>query len=127
MTKKRPDVADIVLNGTQVHAVIIGDGWEQIDLFKEIEEYKATHKFVVKTQSSPVKNNGLQEDYIIANSDRYDIVVVKTYIPGVPTEFITHRYKMLVEDKQTKKEHRHVGTVAHHMFDMISQIKEHQK
>jgi hypothetical protein len=127
MPKKRPDIADIVLNGTQIHAAIIGDGWQQIDLFKEIEEYKATHKFAVRTQSRPIKPNGMREDYVVATSDRYNIVVVKTHVPGVPTEFITHRYKMQVEDKQTKKEHRHMGTIAHHMFDMISQIKENQK
>ena len=126
MAKKRPDVADIVLNGVPVHAAIIGDGWEQIDLFKEIEEYAQTHEFQIRTESEPVPGKPLRNDYVIGKSGRYDIVALKVHCPGVPAMMISHHYKMLVNDKEAKREHRHAGTIAHYMFDMLNQFKEKQ-
>lgn len=103
------------------NAWTIGNGDEQIKLFKEISAYKRTNKFLVAYDSKESKNY-MTVDRIAADSKKYYVFVVKEYTTKLPRPFGTCNHIAKILNKQTEQVYNFRGTISEELFDMFFKI-----
>lgn len=107
------------------NAWTIGNGDEQIKLFKEIKEYSKKNKFIIAMDSKPL-NNVRYLDRIVASSKKYYVFVAKEYTPGAPRQFISQNHLAKITDKQTGQQYKFHGTIPEEFFDLFIGIYNKQ-
>ena len=128
MSKTNPNgIYHTYINGHPEELCIVGDGWHQLNLFREIEQYAKSHKMVVNYATMPAHEKSRQQDILSANSDKYEIVAFKAHIPGVTNILFAPKYRVQIHNKRTNQTQAYMGTMAHFMFDMLNNLRGIQK
>lgn len=129
MTKKRNHIGvyQMYINGKLEDLYIDGDGWEQIETFKKIAGYSKSHKFEIKHATLPGMVKMRKQDVISAVSDKYEIVVIKSYVADAKTIFFAPDFRVQIHDKRTKEVKTYMGTMAGFMYNLFEKIQGIQK
>ena len=105
---------------------IFGDGDIQLRLFDDVKQYLIQNPPVVRMGRQC--QGDFQTDVVQAQSPRFDIIVVKRYVPKL--EFMTcPQYHVQITNHETNNSCNHRGTIAKMMYDLLTQrqIKVRQK
>lgn len=117
----------IVLNGKTVDAVIFGDGQQQIDLFNTVATYAREHKWQFQSCLQNSRFPGMIDNVVLAFSDKYDMRVIETKIPGIEAPLNHARYRSYVLDKETNQSQSEYGTISHYFWDLVQELRTAQK
>ena len=118
----------VVLNGRPIEAVVFGDGQQQIDLFNCVAAHVKEHPLEFKTCDNLVsKTKGMQKRLIIGINDKYDIRVTEEKFPGIKKLLYQPRYFTVIMNKETFEPMICYGTIAHYVWDLLSELKDKQK
>ena len=96
----------------------IGNGDEQLKLFREIKDYSKKNKFLVAYDSKPI-NNIKHLDRVAASSKKFYVFATKEYVKDTPRQFAAPNHIAKIINKQTGQEHVFRGTIPEEFFDMF--------
>lgn len=125
--KKRNGVYRLFINGKSEELCIDGDGWKQIDAFRELEKYAKSHSMNIVSSTMPMVGNSHPQDVLSASSEKYEIVAFRANIPGATNILFAPQYRVQIHNKKTKQIQTYMGTVANFMFDMLNNFRGQQK
>ena len=117
----------IILNGKPVDAVVFGDGQQQIDFFNTLAEYANGHNFQFMSRLQNSQWPGMVDTIVLASSDKSDIRVTETKIPGARPPFDHARYRFYVKDKEANQTQSGYGTISHYIWDLMQEVRNKQK
>lgn len=124
---KHNGIYHTIINGKPEELCIIGDGWEQLTTFREIEHYMKTHQATFGYATAPARQGARQQDILSAKSDKYEIIAFRDATPGTTNLLFAPQYRVQVYDRKTNKTNTYMGTVAGFMFDMLNNFWGQQK
>lgn len=111
----------IILNSQAVEPVVIGDGHEQIQEFKKLEQYARGTKWTFHEGKLPDKRHGDTMDALYAVNPKCEIISMFTDLPFSP------RYMSAVKNIRSGEIKTYRGTIARYMWELMQGIKENQK
>lgn len=100
------------------NAFTIGNGDEQLKLFREIKEYSRKNKFFVAYDSKPLDNIKYL-DRVVASSKKFYVFATKEYIKNAPRPFVSQSHVAKIMNKQTGQERVFRGTVPEELFELF--------
>lgn len=99
----------------------IGNGDEQLKLFREIRDYSKKNKFLVAYDSKPIMNTKYLDRIVVSSKDYY-VCISKEYIKSAPRQFIAPNHIAKIINKQTGQSYLFRGTVPEELFEMFFKI-----
>lgn len=100
----------------------IGNGDEQVKLFKEIKQYCRKNEFLIEYDSKPIINAKYLDRIVISSKDFY-VCVFKEYIKNAPRQlFIAPNHIAKIINKQTGQNYLFRGAMPEELFEMFFKI-----
>ena len=99
----------------------IGNGDEQLKLFRAIRDYSKKNKFLVAYDSKPIINTKYLDRIVVSSKDYY-VCISKEYIKNAPRQFIAPNHIAKIINKQTGQNYLFRGAVPEELFEMFFKI-----